>query len=287
MKWLMVVSTDGDMASRVRRMGNDCGIGSVEWVRDPEQLRVLHPVEDDLAQLAGLVLDLSSSIPADKGASHAEQSNEQTYPHTDLAWRLATLLATARGYKEIPLIIVGVWDDLESAVRACRLNALGWISPSASETFWCMALRRLIEVKASGSSAHAVAARTNGAGNDKDKHRRVRIGPRMLLDGPACVLRRGHEAIPLTARELALLELLVDAPACYHCPREIARCLTPPGEWEVDKHSVEQAISRLRRKLGESARRPRLLLCKRGVGYGLFPVAAETPRKHKANLSLR
>lgn len=269
MRRLVVVSADEDVVGRIRRIGSEFSIGTVEWVSDPVRLRTLRPVEDEPAKLVGLILDLSSPAATGKRVSYDGPSNIQACPQTDLAWRLAALLATARGYADVPLIVVGVWDDLEPALRAGGLDAIGWIPSNASEAFWRTMLRRLIEATACVSPCYAAEARSSTA--EVDGHRLVRIGSQVLLDGPACVLRRGQEVIPLTARELALLKLLLAAPARYHRPREIARCLTPPGEWEVDEHSIEQTISRLRRKLGESAHRPRLLLCKRGIGYGLFP----------------
>ncbi|HLZ22084.1 MAG TPA: helix-turn-helix domain-containing protein [Ktedonobacterales bacterium] len=266
MRRLVVVSADEDVAGRIRRIGSDFSLGLVEWVSDPVQLRAHRPVEDELA---GLVLDLSSPAAIPKDTSLTRPNSTQSHPQTDLTWRLAALLATARGYADIPLIVVGIWNDLAPTLRAGGLDAIGWIPLNAGDTFWRTMLRRLIEAKAPVLPPRAAATRSSAAG--EDEHVLVRIGPHVLLDGPACALRRGLEVIPLTARELALLELLLAAPARYHRLREIARCLTPPGKWEVDEHSIEQTISRLRRKLGESVRRPCLLRCKRGVGYGLFP----------------
>jgi DNA-binding response OmpR family regulator len=39
----------------------------------------------------------------------------------------------------------------------------------------------------------------------------------------------------------------------------------------IDDHCIEQTISGIRRKLGETGKHARLLLTRRGLGYGIFP----------------
>jgi len=264
---VVVVSADEEVVGRIRRLGSELGIGAVKWVSDPLALRDVSPITD----VRGLVLDLSSPPARHEQARRIALSSTQvrTQHQADLAWCLSVLLAAARGYSNVPLAIVGNWDDLDSVLRAGGLDAMAWIPPTASETFWRAMLRRLVSAETSAPLIHATATPPESA--ETDTAGVVRVGPDVMLDLHACILLRGQDVVPLTARELAVLELLLAAPARFHRPRDLALRLTPAGGWEVDEHSIEQTIYQLRRKLGESARYPRLLLCKRGIGYGLFP----------------
>jgi DNA-binding response OmpR family regulator len=75
-----------------------------------------------------------------------------------------------------------------------------------------------------------------------------------------------------------LLAALLASPRRYLSVEALAARMTRPGAYPVDTHSIEQTICTLRRKLGESARRPRVLLTKRGLGYGIFPEEPKPPK---------
>lgn len=98
------------------------------------------------------------------------------------------------------------------------------------------------------------------------------LSPDISIDFDRCMIYVGnHTQYPLTAREIALLTFLVEAPARYHSSSLLATKISTPGSlYPVSEHSVEQTISSLRRKLGEDGKCPRLLLSRRGIGYGLF-----------------
>ena len=100
----------------------------------------------------------------------------------------------------------------------------------------------------------------------------------LAFDAQACALISKGRPLPLTAREGALLAALLTSPHRYLSAETLAARMTRPGGYAVDAHSIEQTICGLRRKLGESARRPRVLLTKRGLGYGIFP---EQPKPAK------
>lgn len=86
-----------------------------------------------------------------------------------------------------------------------------------------------------------------------------------------CALVRQGQIIPLTVRELVILDVLLHPPCCYQSACTLAGQLSLPNRPPVDHHSLEQTISELRRKLGETQRRPRLLLSRRQIGYVIFP----------------
>lgn len=93
----------------------------------------------------------------------------------------------------------------------------------------------------------------------------------LWFDPEQFLILRNDTALPLTAREALLLTRLVETPRRFLSSSLLARVLSRPGDFPLDEHGVEQVVSSLRRKLGEPARHPRLLLNRRGIGYGLFP----------------
>jgi len=88
-----------------------------------------------------------------------------------------------------------------------------------------------------------------------DRHRRVAI--------------RGGEQIPLTLRELALLELLM-----VRSPEIATRCEIVEHVWscsfDSETNLIEVYINRLRHKL-DAENKPKLIHTIRGVGYRLGP----------------
>lgn len=83
--------------------------------------------------------------------------------------------------------------------------------------------------------------------------------------------------VQLTAREASVLEILAKSLGRYFTSYELASRLTAREPlYPVEEHSIEQTICGLRRKLGESAKRPRLILNRRKLGYTLLPFAKPT-----------
>lgn len=98
----------------------------------------------------------------------------------------------------------------------------------------------------------------------------IQLDSDLWYDQDRYLLLRSDAALPLTAREVALLTRLLETPHRFLSAALLARVLTKPGDFPLDEHGVEQVVSSLRRKLGEPPRHPRLLLNRRGLGYGLF-----------------
>ena len=98
------------------------------------------------------------------------------------------------------------------------------------------------------------------------------LAPDTCIDFDRCSISVREAEFLLTAREVELLMLLVQAPHRYHTPRELAKKVAGTDmHYTVSEHSIEQTISGPRRKLGEDGKKPRFLVCRRGIGYGLFP----------------
>ncbi len=91
------------------------------------------------------------------------------------------------------------------------------------------------------------------------------------------------EAVPLTTYEFELLIALVTRPG-RPLSRERILQLIAHRQWEPDNRSVDVLVGKLRRKLGDDARRPRLIKTVRGLGY-VFTGGLEDPAE--APLSLR
>lgn len=75
--------------------------------------------------------------------------------------------------------------------------------------------------------------------------------------------------VELTAKELRMLCLLQSKSGAICGKDEIATHVWPEQEGSVSDESIEQLVSRLRRKLGDNPDHPRYLLTVRGVGYRL------------------
>jgi DNA-binding winged helix-turn-helix (wHTH) protein len=84
-------------------------------------------------------------------------------------------------------------------------------------------------------------------------------------------VRRGGERIALRAREAEVLRILLRQPRCYVRAEVLADAIGSEGAELASEHPVEEIVSNVRQKLGEIPYRPRLLRCKRYVGYAIFP----------------
>ena len=92
-----------------------------------------------------------------------------------------------------------------------------------------------------------------------------------LIDFDRCLISIQKTEFLLTAREVELLILFIKAPGRYHNTSELARKIAKTDlSYAISEHSIEQTICGLRRKLGEDGKNPRFLICRRGIGYGLF-----------------
>jgi DNA-binding response OmpR family regulator len=96
----------------------------------------------------------------------------------------------------------------------------------------------------------------------------------LVLDRDALEVTRGGEAIKLTAKELAILELLMSAPGRVFSRTRILNQIWGYSEDPLT-NVVDVYIARLRRKIDTVGREP-LLETVRGHGYRLKAVAEKT-----------
>jgi DNA-binding response OmpR family regulator len=98
-------------------------------------------------------------------------------------------------------------------------------------------------------------------------HQRIRLGD-FLLDRATSNVQDGHRTVDLTPREFALAWFLFSRPCAF-----VTREAITMGVWgvqaEIAEHTLEQHISRLRKKLGLSHERGLWIRAAYGRGYRL------------------
>lgn len=87
------------------------------------------------------------------------------------------------------------------------------------------------------------------------------------LDRDRRTLWLGGRAIPLTAMEYRLLEILTNRPGRTYTRAEMMDLLDETGSLESFERAIDSHVSRLRSKLEADPRNPRHLITVRGVGY--------------------
>lgn len=105
------------------------------------------------------------------------------------------------------------------------------------------------------------------------------LKPHVVVDLTHYIVQRGSEVIALRAREAMLLDILLRYPRSYISANTLADAIGFESI-EAPAHCVEETVSQVRRKLGETPFHPTLIRCKRYAGYGIFP---EEARSRSAN----
>jgi two-component system phosphate regulon response regulator OmpR len=93
----------------------------------------------------------------------------------------------------------------------------------------------------------------------------------LVWDVARAELRRGTESVRLTQTEAALMRAFAAAPGRCVPRAELVALLGSAGGAGASERAVDVQITRLRRKLGDDPRAPRLLHTVRGEGYRLDP----------------
>jgi DNA-binding response OmpR family regulator len=77
---------------------------------------------------------------------------------------------------------------------------------------------------------------------------------------------RSGRAVPITGGEMALLRVFIEHPDRVLLRSQII-ALTKRSETDVDDRAIDVLVGRLRRKIEDDPKRPRLILTVRGEGY--------------------
>lgn len=97
----------------------------------------------------------------------------------------------------------------------------------------------------------------------------------MIHDAQAqTLLTRAGEVVALTTGENRLLDALLETPGNVLSRTEIARMISRGDTLSSDR-AADNCISRLRRKLGDNARMPKLILTEWGGGYRLISTVTQ------------
>lgn len=110
--------------------------------------------------------------------------------------------------------------------------------------------------------------------SDKTLTLQVSKRARIDVDAKHAEVRVDGRPISVTARELLALAALAEDPGALVTKDDLAKKVWPETGGVASDESIEQLISRIRRKLGDDAREPRFLLTVRGLGYRLFAEAS-------------
>lgn len=271
---IIVLSADQDCVQRVQRVVQDQH-KQLEWLAtDPETfLRALNPelvssLEPDLPHIEGIILDLSSPEPL---PFHLFQPPAEL----EIARHIADCLALLQTIRCSPIAVISADLRVQEIFHRAGLLVTAQVAPNADETCLSYALQRLAMPRSlSGTSR---PSRRNGVPVSHSAAA-IPLQSHLWIDPQSCALIRNGRTIALTAREFQVLGLLLRTPNCYHSARDLAHRLTKAGAYPIGQHSVAQTISILRNKLGERAHGQRLLLTRRGIGYGLFLQAEEKGR---------
>ncbi|MCE9579558.1 MAG: response regulator transcription factor [Deltaproteobacteria bacterium] len=119
-------------------------------------------------------------------------------------------------------------------------------------------------------SARALLARVRAVvrrarGRAGPPQRQLRIGP-LVIDEATMAVTRDGAPLDLTAYEFAILRALAERPGRVLSREQLLDLAKGGAELSFDR-SIDVHVSRLRAKLGDDARHPRLLKTVRGAGY--------------------
>jgi len=101
------------------------------------------------------------------------------------------------------------------------------------------------------------------------RHPRVEVGG-LVVDATTMTATLGGRPLALTTYEFALLRVLAERPGRVLSREQLLQLVHGTADDAFDR-SIDVHVSRLRQKLDDDPRRPRLLKTVRGVGYVLTP----------------
>lgn len=160
-----------------------------------------------------------------------------------------SVIERIRGFSEVPVIVVSVRDLQADKVAALDAGADDYVTkPFAMEEL-------LARLRATLRRSHP-----------EDPAPPVRRVGDLEIDLSRRLVTLGAERIHLTKTEWGLLEALVTNPGKLLTHPWLLRRVWGPGYAE-ESHYLRVYVRALRRKLGDAAAAPRLILTEPGVGY--------------------
>jgi two-component system OmpR family response regulator len=159
-----------------------------------------------------------------------------------------------RKASHVPIIAVTARTDIADRVLGLELGADDYLTKPFSA-------RELL------ARIHAVTRRAQGKAGPTT--RELRVG-RLVLDCDALSATLDGHALALTSYEFSLLRVFAEHPGRV-LSRERLLELAKGNADEAFDRSIDVRVSRLRQKLGDDSRQPRMLKTIRGSGYVLTP----------------
>lgn len=166
-----------------------------------------------------------------------------------------------------PVLMLTARGDEIDEVVGLELGADDYVAKPVRPRVLLTRIRTLLrrEARRRGAGAEPV-----GGGTDPAPHRRIAVG-RIVIDSGCRTVTNGGREVELTTAEFDLLWLL--ALRCGHIVTRDEIYSSLRGiEYDGLDRSIDLRVARLRRKLGDDGRRPRLIKSVRGSGYLLATV---------------
>jgi DNA-binding response OmpR family regulator len=163
-----------------------------------------------------------------------------------------------RARSDVPIIVLTARGEEADRVMGLETGADDYLAkPFAPREL--LARMRAVTRRARGQAGPAL--------------RPVRVGPLLVDPAARQATLRGRE-LPLTAYEFALLRALAERAGRVLSREQLMELARGTAEEAFDR-SIDVHVSRLRQKLGDDPRRPRLLKTVRGAGYLLAAEGGE------------
>jgi DNA-binding response OmpR family regulator len=159
-----------------------------------------------------------------------------------------------RKTSHIPIIAVTARVDIADRVLGLELGADDYVTKPFSA-------RELL------ARSHAITRRAQGRAGPTA--RELRVGG-LVLDCEGLTATLDGETLPLTSYEFALLRVFAEHPGRVLSRERLLELAKGNADDAFDR-SIDVRVSRLRQKLGDDSRQPRLLKTIRGSGYVLTP----------------
>lgn len=175
-------------------------------------------------------------------------------------WNGLDLLAEVRRMSRLPVILLTARDREDDKVRGLEAGADDYVTKPFSHRELIARIRARLRTRGPAVETHAPAAA-------------LQVGPVLLNAAEHAAALDGHE-LSLTVTEFRLLHYLMSRANTAVPAKDVLRHVWGYSDGS-GAETLRMAISRLRRKLGETAEQPRLLHTVTGVGFALRPPPSE------------
>ena len=222
--------------------------------------------EEDLAQLTVLYLEREGFAARICASAEAAQAalREERFDLLLLDINLPGMdgfefLQEFRKTSAVPVMIVSAREADEDVIAGLSVGADEFVS-------------KPVAPRVLAARARALLRRARSADAPAEPRRIATFGP-FTLDFDACMLKKGDDRIPLSAREFDVLGFLVDNAGKACSPQEVYERVW--GQRYGDPTTIGVYVQRIRKKIEEDPKAPRLLETVTGKGYRFDPESLE------------